>query len=86
MKFADDLKCESCINKEEIWLSYEESDDLEDCTNRSGMKVNCTIALRNEQEKNFLQVRRSSTENNLKGRPGCICYPVTINIIKGTGT
>lgn len=25
MKFADNLKCESCINKENIWLSYRES-------------------------------------------------------------
>lgn len=25
MKFADNLKCESCINKEEIWLLYKES-------------------------------------------------------------
>lgn len=25
MKFADNLKCESCINKEDIWLSYREN-------------------------------------------------------------
>lgn len=25
MNFADDLKCEICINKEEIWLSYKGS-------------------------------------------------------------
>lgn len=42
MKFADYLGCESCINKEEICLSYKESDDLEVSSNRSGMKFNCT--------------------------------------------
>lgn len=41
MKFADYLRCESCIN-EEICLSYRESDDLEVSSNRSGMKFNCT--------------------------------------------
>lgn len=25
MKFDDNLKCESCINEGEIWLSYKES-------------------------------------------------------------